>query len=140
MTDTPTIVFDRLRGTVTSGDLCASITQQQSEILLTLAREDGRVVAFQRIMARINSAADLNHLSVQVHHLRARLRPIGLGRLVETAYGRGYFLSAAVQVVPPSDAVWISAHAGSLLRELLKRCADRPADAELAERVRLAVF
>ena len=79
---------------------------------------------------------------VRIHRLRRRLQALGTPLAVENLWGAGFRLSAPVEIEPPyipERTVPLPASAMQPLRELLRRCAKRTADAHLAERVRAEI-
>lgn len=139
------IIFNRNTGILTCGDLRVRLSRKPAQLFLSIARRgtDGvdNDTIFREVWGADDDAPDTKIIDVLICTMRATLRDAGLPSLIETMHGVGRKLSEPVTIVPSGDdSITIQPETARLLRELIARAADRPADALLAERVRQAVF
>ena len=81
-------------------------------------------------------------IDVVLCRLRQRLREAGIPDCITRIWAGGWGLAVPAAIVPdvksPGTVVFEGPAVVQIFRELLRRCADRPADAVLADRVRQA--
>ncbi len=137
-------IFNSETGVLREGSVSVLLGRSQAALFRHLAERYPRVVSREAILAAIGSDAELESgfkiIDVVLFRLRKSLGSAGIQCGIVRVWGAGLCLGQPVTLIPArSQRVILEGVAITRLRELLRRCAGRPADALLAEYVRQAV-
>ena len=142
--DATQIVFNHETRIVTDGPASTQLSRRQAAVFGFLVARYPCVASADAILAAVyaDSAPETGKYVIHVHLCRLRrcLREAAIRDCITGIWGAGWHLAEPVALVPgtKSRQVVFEGAAITRLRELLRRCADRPADAGLAEQVRAA--
>ena len=137
------MVFNRETRMLRDGFNHAQLSRQEAVIFRLLADRRPHVVPPEAIVNQIwdgdGPEDGIRAIDISLCRLRRRLQKAGIRDCIARILGEGLCLTVPVEVMPPADRqVVFEGQAITRLRELLRRCADRPADAGLAEQIRAA--
>ena len=139
------IMFNSDMGLILDGCAYTTFSRQEAAVFQVLAARFPRVVSKRDLLDIVWEEEDPEigprALDVKICRMRRRLKQAGIRECIATVYARGVQLTVPVELVPapPKQREVVFTGPGiTHLRELLRRCGDRPADAELAEQVRQA--
>jgi hypothetical protein len=135
---TARFTLDRDRRVVFGERKMRALGRREAEMLQVLASRPGQCMHKEWIIRGMYGAdndATVKTIDVVLCRVRQRLARGGIDLALVGYRGSGLCPGEPIRVgpAPPTHGVIIRASALPILRELLRRCSDRPADAALAE-------
>ena len=132
-------ILDRQQNVLFCAGKTCHLTPLEADLIQVLASRQGYCLHKEWIFRRMygpDTETGAKVVDVILCRLRRKLRRGEIDLDIRTYWGNGIVLNEPLDIFPPQATldVIMSASVLPILRELLRRCADRPADAALAER------